>query len=187
MIYVTSDLHFGHNREFIYYPRGFHCVEDMNNAIIQKWNEIVKPEDDVYVLGDLMLGGNDGFAEGLARIGSLNGNLHLVRGNHDTDRRWWAYAELPNVVEMQNAIYLNYRKYHFYMSHFPTLTANLEKESLKQCTCNLFGHTHQKSNFYQDIPFMYHVGLDSHDCKPILLDNVIAEMEAKVRECQEKL
>lgn len=187
MIYITSDLHFNHNKEFIYAPRGFTNVQDMNNTIIQNFNEIVKFDDDVYILGDLMLGGADKQAEGLELISALNGKLHLVRGNHDTEKRWAAYKELHNVVETDNAIYLNYRKYHFYMSHFPTMTANLEKESLHQCTINLFGHTHQITNFYNEIPFMYHVGLDSHNMAPVLLDDAIEEMKKKVIECKNEL
>ena len=73
------------------------------------------------------------------------------------------------------------------MSHYPTMTANLEKETLKACLINLYGHTHQKSNFYNDIPYMYHVGVDSHDCRPVLLDDAIEEMKAKARECFDQL
>ena len=142
MIYLTSDLHFNHNREFIYKPRGFSSIEEMNNTIVANFNEIVTPDDDVYILGDLILGGADKLDEGLNLISKLNGKLHLVRGNHCTDKRWAAYSTLPNVVEQQNAIYLKYKGFHFYMSHYPTFTANLEKESLKQCTINLYGHTH---------------------------------------------
>ena len=58
---------------------------------------------------------------------------------------------------------------------------------LKKCTCNLFGHTHQHTNFYQDIPFMYHVGVDSHNCCPVLLDKAINDMNKKVEECLAKL
>ena len=187
MIWLTSDLHFFHNRGFVYKPRGFNSVEEMNEKIIQNINEVVKFDDDLYILGDLLLGGADRLDVGLDFIGALNGKLHLVRGNHDTDKRWEAYKTLHNVVETDNAIYLKYNGYHFYMSHYPTLTGNLEKESLKQCTINLFGHTHQQTNFYQDIHFMYHVGVDSHNCCPVLLDDAIKEMKNKVWECYNQL
>ena len=188
MIYLSSDFHFNHNKEFIYKPRGFNSIEEMNDTIIKNINEIVTSDDDLYILGDLMLGGPDKMNEGLEMIRALNGKLHLVRGNHDTPKRWAAYATLPNIIELQNAIYLDYHKYHFYMSHFPTLTANLEKESLHQCTINLFAHTHQiTSNFYNEIPFMYHVGLDSHHNYPILLDDAITDMKNKVEECFNEL
>lgn len=187
MIFVTSDWHFGHSKEFIYIPRGFSNINEMNKAIIERHNSIVSSEDDVYCLGDCVLGGPDKLNEGLELISQLNGKLHLVRGNHDSNKKWQAYGTLPNVVEQQNAIYLDYKKYHFYMSHYPTLTGNLEKESLHQCTLNLFGHTHQQTNFYQELPYMFHVGVDSHNCYPVLLDDVINKMKKKVEECRDEL
>lgn len=187
MIYLTSDFHFNHDREFIYKPRGFNSVDEMNNTIITNYNNLITPEDEVYILGDLMLGGPDKINEGLEMIRALNGKLHLVRGNHDTAKRWATYATLPNVVEQQNAIYLDYHKYHFYMSHYPALTANLEKESLHQCTLNLFGHVHQSFKFFEDRPYMYNVNLESQNNCPVLLDNIIEEMKAKVKECLDEL
>lgn len=56
----------------------------MNETIIRKWNEIVNYEDDVYVLGDLVMGPE----ANLQMLRRLKGRLHLVRGNHDTDTRW---------------------------------------------------------------------------------------------------
>ena len=56
MIYFTSDLHFGHDKDFIYKSRGFNSIEDHDNTIIENWNNIVTEDDDIYVLGDLMLG-----------------------------------------------------------------------------------------------------------------------------------
>lgn len=187
MIYLTSDFHFNHDREFIYKPRACESVHEMNGILITNFNEIVSDDDDVYILGDLMLGGPDKLNDGLNMLVALNGKLHLVRGNHDTDKRWAAYSMLPNVVEQSNAIYLKYKGFHFYMSHYPTFTANLEKESLKRCTINLYGHTHQQSNFYNDIPFMYHVGVDSHNNCPVSIDEAIRDMYKKAEECKEQL
>lgn len=187
MIFVTSDWHFSHDREFVYKPRGFNSVEEMNIALVERHNSIVTPEDDVYVLGDLCLGGTDSLERNKEFISSMNGKLHIAFGNHCTDSRKKMYAELPNVVETAWAIALKYRKYHFYMSHFPTLTGNLEKESLKQMIINLYGHTHQQTNFFEDRSYMYHVGVDSHDCYPVSLDKVIEDMNLKVKECIEML
>lgn len=180
MIYVTSDLHFGHDREFIWKARGFSSIDEMNESYVERWNSIISNEDDVYVLGDLMLGD----PKNIEFIKRLNGKLHIVYGNHDTDARQKMYSELSNVVEASWAIMLNYKKYHFYMSHFPTLTGNLEHEYLKQMTLNLYGHTHQTNNFYEDRPYMYHVGVDSHNGFPVSLDQIIQEMIDKVNECK---
>lgn len=179
-IWLTSDWHFGHDREFIWKARGFTSVEDMNEHIIAAHNTVVQPDDNVYVLGDLMLGDNKTSIEYIKR---MNGKLHIVWGNHDTDSRKAMYNTLPNVVESGYVLVLKYKKHHFYMSHYPTLTGNLEKESLMQMTLNLFGHTHQTTNFYMDMPFMYHCGCDSHNCTSVLLDDIIEEMHQKVKEC----
>ena len=184
LVWFTADLHLGHTGIIPACMRPFESVEEMNETLIQNYNTLVGKGDTVYILGDLMLGNS---AKGIDCIKRMGGKLHIVRGNHDTDTRWEMYSELPNVVEQSNAIIFKYKKHHFYLSHYPTLTGNLEKESLTQMTLNLFGHTHQKTNFYMDMPYMYHCGIDSHDCKPVLLDNIIEEMYAKVKECKEFL
>lgn len=183
-IWFSSDWHFNHDREFIWKARGFSSVQDMNEAIIERHNSVITPEDTIYVLGDLMLGGQD--TSGLDMIAAINGTKIIIAGNHDTDRRRQEYINKLG-LQVYDALRITHRGYHFYLSHYPTLTANLEKESLKQCTLNLFGHTHQKERFYNDIPMMYHVGVDSHSCYPIGIDAIIAEMKEKVNECLAQL
>ena len=121
-VWVTSDWHIGHDREFIWKTRGFKSVWDMNNEIVTRHNEIVSPDDDVYVLGDLMLGNNE---VGLDYIKKLKGNLHIVRGNHDTDTRMDLYNKCYNIVEISEGQFLQYNGHHFYLNHFPTYTSNL--------------------------------------------------------------
>lgn len=188
-IWITSDLHFNHSRSFIYEPRGFQSVEEMNETIIERFNSKVSLDDEVYICGDLCLGGSgdEVMTKNKALIERLNGHLHIVLGNHDSPARINMYRGCDNVYEIVYATMIHYSGYHFYLSHFPTLTANLEKESLKQCTICLYGHSHQRDNFYNDMPFMYHIGVDSHDCYPVLLDDAIEEMKNKVKECKEQL
>ena len=90
-IYLTSDWHFCHDQPFIYEPRGFKNIDEMNEAIIAKHNSIVSPEDDVIVLGDLMLNDTE---KGIECVNRLNGNLHIVYGNHDTPKRIQEYINL---------------------------------------------------------------------------------------------
>ena len=56
MIWIVSDWHFNHNKPFIYEARGYCSPEVMNEDLIARHNALVRPWDDVYVLGDLMLG-----------------------------------------------------------------------------------------------------------------------------------
>lgn len=177
MIYFTSDLHFCHNREFLFGPRGFTNVADMNAAIVERWNKKVKPEDEVYILGDLMLNDN---VEGMRLLQCLNGKLHVILGNHDTEERIKLYKKLPNkIIEVAHALPLKYDGYHFFLCHYPTYTANIDDthKTLKQRLICLYGHTHQQTNWFDNHnPFMYHVGLDSHNCTPVSIDEIIAEI-----------
>ena len=183
-IWVTSDLHFCHDREFLYKPRGFNNIWEMNAAIVHNWNAVVGPNDDVYILGDIMLNNND---EGIRLLKSLKGNIHIILGNHDTDTRIELYDKCYNVVEITYATIIKYGKFRFYLSHYPTITSNLDENHLSQHLFNLYGHTHQKKNFYNDIPWIYHVGVDSHDCTPISLDQIIEDARAKYKECGDML
>lgn len=184
-IFLTSDTHFGHDREFLWGPRGFTNSQEHDEAVIKNWNETVGPDDIVYHLGDLMLGDN---AHGIECVKRLNGHIKLIRGNHDTDARWKLYGTLPNVELLGWADVIKYKKYNFYLSHHPTMTSNLEKAPhLRMHLINLYGHTHQMGKFYQDMPYMFHVGLDSNDNRPILLDDAIELMKEETKRCIEML
>lgn len=101
-VYFTSDLHLFHNRKFIYEPRGFSSEQEMREIILSEWKSKVKPEDDIYVLGDFCLGKDYKAIEEL--IESLPGKIHLVIGNHDTDAKVELYKTIPNIVEIAFAI-----------------------------------------------------------------------------------
>ena len=50
--FFTSDLHLGHKNIIKYCNRPFSSLEEMNRIIIRRWNERVKVEDIVFVIGD---------------------------------------------------------------------------------------------------------------------------------------
>lgn len=184
-IFFTADWHFNHDREFIYKPRGFNSIYEMNEALIERHNSVVNPEDDVYVLGDLMLGNNE---EAIKMVKQLKGNLHIVRGNHDTNSRMAIYNDCWNVVDINEGQYFKFGKYNFYLNHYPTFTSNLEKSPhMSEHIVNLFGHTHQKTNFYNEIPFMYHVGVDSHLCYPVKIEKIIEDIKNEIADCLDYL
>lgn len=184
MIWLTSDTHFGHDKEFLYKPRGFNSILKHDEAIIKNWNEVVDDKDIVYHLGDVMLNDNE---YGLECLKRLKGSIYILPGNHDTKRRIELYkANGVNVLGFTER--LEYKKYTLYLSHYPTLTSNLEGSSrLREHVINLFGHTHQTTIFYNEIPFMYHVGLDSHNCFPVSIDKAIEDMKAEVIRSQAML
>lgn len=174
-IFATSDLHLGHNRDFVWEKRGFHNVDEMNRALIKNWNEIVNEDDDVYLLGDVMLGNNE---VGINLLKQLNGHLHIIIGNHDTSSRIALYKSCMNVLEVEAAKYLKYGKYTFFLTHYPCLTGNGEKH-LSECIINLYGHTHQTTPYFEGNPQLYNVGVDAHHCAPVLIDDIIEDLKVR--------
>ena len=118
----------------------------------------------------------------------MKGNIIIIPGNHDTPTRIALYKTLPGVEVLGYAEMLKYKKYNFYLSHHPTMTSNLEKAPyLRMHLINLFGHTHQQNKFYQGMPYMFHVGMDSNNCTPVLLDDAIEAMKQETQICIEFL
>src|SRR4051812_23203728 len=81
-IWFTSDTHFGHKNILKYCPdsRPYSSIEEMDEAIIENWNERVKPGDVSYHIGDVTWYRDDKAKQVLSR---LNGQNNLVMGNHD--------------------------------------------------------------------------------------------------------
>ena len=186
-IWLSSDYHFNHDKEFIWKARGFESVEEMNETIVKKNNECVAPEDTLIICGDLMLGGADKLEEGLALLNRMNGRKLVVGGNHDTTTRREAYLKAG--ISVFDAYAFTHCKYHFYASHYPALCSNYDDgKTLRAKTLNLCGHTHTTNPFADwNKGCIYNVGVDSHECYPVLLDDVIREMNEKVEECKAQL
>ena len=158
---------------------------DHDKEVIRRWNEVVGPDDIVYHLGDVMLGDNE---YGIGCLRQLNGHIKIIPGNHDTPTRLALYRQQENIEVLGLAELLKYKKYNFYLSHHPTMTSNLEKAPyLRMHLINLFGHTHQQNKFYMSMPYMFHVGMDSNNNTPVLLDDAIEMMKAETQVCIEML
>ena len=99
----------------------------MNEAIIERFNSIVTNNDELYLLGDCILGDIEQNIEYLKR---LNGKIHIILGNHDTMARQFAYKSLNNILDVKYADMIKIKTengtFNFYLSHFPTHTANLD-------------------------------------------------------------
>lgn len=81
-IWFTSDTHFYHGNIIEYCDRPFTSVDDMNRTIIKNWNSVVKPTDTVWHLGDFALYRSKELM--IELVSKLNGNIRLIKGNHDT-------------------------------------------------------------------------------------------------------
>ena len=52
MIFITSDHHFGHENIIKHCSRPFRNADEMDATMVDRWNEVVGPDDDVYIAGD---------------------------------------------------------------------------------------------------------------------------------------
>lgn len=170
-IYFTSDLHLGHDKDFIWKARGFNSVDEMNKTIIENIREVVKYNDELYILGDLILGDIE---EGKKFLKQIPGKIHIILGNHDTDKKREFYESLG--WDCQWGLMRKINGYSILMSHWPTLTQDFDLKPLKREVLNLHGHTHQTSNWTDGQSCMYHVGMDSHSCYPVLFEDIINDI-----------
>lgn len=181
MIYFTSDWHIGHNKEFCYKSRGFSTPEEMDTSILIRCNELVKPDDELWILGDLALSSR---RDEWDRVyGSLKCNhVHFIQGNHDSDSKMDIYENEYRFEYHGYADVYKYSKHkRFYLSHYPTIVSNYDDDK-KTPMWNLSGHTHFKSKFYNDVFRIYNVGVDAHNCYPVSIEQIISDITQKEEE-----
>src|ERR1035437_264782 len=80
MIYFTGDTHFGHANIITHCNRPFLSIQEMDQAIINKWRERVTNNDTVYILGDMFFVGRVDYSDYLKMLPEKK---HLIIGNHD--------------------------------------------------------------------------------------------------------
>ena len=174
-IFFTSDLHIGHNKDFIWQARGFNSIEEHDTTILKNWNSIITPDDTVFILGDLCMSGNEYEWNRIYKC--LNGHIKFVHGNHDTDKKILRYTEDYNMEDLgYGFIYRIAKKKKFLLTHYPTIVTNINEEN--KFFVNLCGHSHTQNKFIDmDKGAIYHVELDAHNCMPVSLEQIIRDIE----------
>ena len=185
MIWFTSDWHIGHNKDFCYSPRGFSSPEEMDTEILFRTNEVVAPDDELWILGDLAMSGRrDEWDRVFSHL--LCKNVKFLQGNHDTDNKMDIYESVYNFEYHGYADMFKYsKKKIFYLSHYPTIVSNYGEE--KRFLWNLSGHTHYKNKFYDCISKIYNVSVDAHNCYPVSIEQIIQDIDEKEKQNKEIL
>lgn len=160
-IYFTSDTHYYHANIIRYAGRPFASVDEMNEAMIERWNSVVRPGDLVYHLGDFALGRSE-HAVALAR--RLTGNKYLIFGNHDKVLRksveflaQWVWARDMTQIEVAGQ--------KITLCHYAMRTWNCAHHGAWQ----LFGHSHGS---IASIGRQADVGVDCWDYTPVSFETV---------------
>lgn len=169
-VWFTSDTHFGHGNIVKYSGRPFTDVYEMNEAIVDNWNAVVRPGDVVYHLGDFALCDAE---SATAIVKRLAGQKYLVFGNHDKvlrkDKRFlehwiWAKDMADVTVGSQRIVLCHYAMRVWNQSH--------------RGAWQLHGHSH--GSLAEDPRLLQaDVGVDCWDQRPVSFEQVVAKMATK--------
>lgn len=143
-IWVVSDTHFNHENIIKFCNRPFDDAKHMNDAMVENWNSKVKPQDKVYHLGDVYMGGGFGREYTESLLASLNGHKRLILGNHDNgkDQIIQRYFEKVDVWRM-------FPEFGLLLTHVPVHHSALlrgkagPRENPKKLL-NVHGHVHER-------------------------------------------
>lgn len=173
-IFFTSDHHFGHENIIKFCKRPFENAREMDEVMIQRWNEKVKARDSVYHLGDFGIT----YKENLQRVlEQLNGKIYLIEGNHEkaahqnSERFEWIkpYHELKiKDPDSRNGV-RRIMLFHYAMRTW---------RGAHRGNWHLYGHSHGTLPDLAD-QYCFDVGVDCHNFYPISYAEVKASMQTK--------
>lgn len=134
-VYFVADTHFSDEAIRLYENRPYIDTYEMDKALVDNWNLVVSPDDIIWHLGDFGAEGHE--AEMLSK---LNGNVFLVKGNHDTkSNEYYRQAGFCEVYD-KPILYEGF----WLLSHEPLYV------NTNMPYANLFGHVHANP-IYKDL------------------------------------
>jgi calcineurin-like phosphoesterase family protein len=168
-VFLVSDTHFGHagvcrftRDDGVTKLRPWTDPEEMDEEMVKRWNETVKPTDKVYHLGDVVIN-----RKALGIMRRLNGDKVLIRGNHDIfrDNEYREHFRELRAYHVMNGMIL---------SHIPIHTA-----SLGRFGTNIHGHLHSNRVMDGDVidPRYHCVCVEQTEFRPILFEDVIQRIK----------
>lgn len=186
-IFFTSDLHFGHRNILEFCKRPFNSVEEMDEALIENWNSVVKHNDFVFNLGDFAFAPNWRWVE---LLGRLNGRHILILGNHDLGR-WPGDKVMDLFYRVEQQMILNIDGRSVILNHYPFLCYGGTYRPYGTAVWQLHGHVHSsphdterrgKDNERLDLrsPYQYDVGVDNNNFTPVSWERIKGIIEYQV-------
>lgn len=167
-IWITSDTHFNHANILNFTDfdgkkvRPFSSVDEMNEIMIERWNECVKSGDKIYHLGDVFFGSKSWIEENWSR---LNGQKRLIVGNHD---------DIPYIVNQRMfakvEMWRMFSEFNLLLTHVPVSISTLNERRFKdRPMTNVHGHIH--SNPSPEGPYRC-VCVEQTDYRPINIEEL---------------
>jgi calcineurin-like phosphoesterase family protein len=164
MDYLISDLHLDHDNIIDYCDRPFSSVEEMNETLVEHWNSLISPTDEVLYGGDLTIRTSAGAL--LDWLDELNGEIIFLLGNHDG-----TVVEGLDQVQFVTDFQFTHRGVPFYAVHDPVDGPSNPKGWL------LHGHHH--NNWPDEFPFVDHdtrsvnFSAELLDYRPLATDRLV--------------
>lgn len=178
-IWVISDTHFNHTNilNFKDSKSGkpirpmFGDVREMNEVMIQRWNESVRPGDIVYHVGDVFFGDKEQFKAMWPR---LMGSKRLIVGNHDDIAFLCAGGFFKKVSETRL-----FKEHRLILSHRPLHESQMDIGPPGNTTkvMNVHGHIHQNKS--PKGPY-YNVSVENTDYRPIHIEDLAKIARSKL-------
>ncbi|MDQ4061884.1 MAG: metallophosphoesterase family protein [Pseudomonadota bacterium] len=159
-IFFTSDTHFGDARMLWIYRRPFPTVAAMDEAMLERWNAAVAPDDEVWHLGDFAM--RQPAARVAELLAALHGRKHLVTGNNDgpatVDQAGWASVQPYMEITIDRTPLV--------LCHYAFRTWR----GMGKGWIDLHGHSHGR---LKPMTRQYDVGVDAWDFRPVTLETVL--------------
>lgn len=189
-IYFTSDLHLGHENAIEHTNRPFSNVEEMNDMLLAKINEVVGVKDQLWILGDFSYRITKDEAKALRKRIKCK-HVHLVYGNHDKNydgenvfESTQHYRELK--TEYGKVVLFHYPIADWSAKHYGSIhlhghihsTGEYNRKNSERKADEVFeeGHTVRDANLSYRI---YDVGVDANHYEPVSLDYIAEWMGVK--------
>ena len=162
-IFTISDTHFFHTNIIKYCNRPF-TAEEQDEAMIKRWNSVVREGDVVIHVGDFALHKDSEKVHNI--IHELNGSKILVKGNHDRKSNHWymtnGFSFVCDSFVLDNIIY----------THRPV-------DKIENWKFNIFGHIHDKVlPKYENSKYIC-VSVEKINYTPILIETLIKKRDNK--------
>lgn len=157
-VFFIGDTHFGHRNIIGYNRPEFDNLEQMHEAMIERWNNVVGKNDIVFHLGDVAFGKHN-----LHYLAQLNGRKKLILGNHDTYDiiEYHRYFDrIFGCVEYKGCI----------LTHVPIHPMQFFRFRL-----NIHGHVHHKDPVLMASDKYFNVCADHINLTPIAFDDIVAQ------------
>lgn len=161
-VLFIGDCHFFHTRAIQMCSRPYSSVEEMNEKLIQNWNNKVKKEYQVFVVGDFAFAGK----EQIIQIGQrLNGRKTLIWGNHESASIKTYYEAGFEFISKYPIIFEN----KILITHIPFFNTSIG--DFKQ----IFAHLHGNFNktLYPNYQKGFCVSVEEINYTPISYDEII--------------